>query len=77
MSPIVNLPDKPTVTVVEIANAIGVELDAVRRVLKRGKLRFLRVGHGVRYKRDEVADLLEGLTHDPKLDTSVFQDGVL
>lgn len=73
MSPIVNLPDKPTLTIREIADAIGVKCDTIRRVLKRFKLRRMAgIGRGLLYSRDDVVDMLEDLTFDPRADVGVM-----
>lgn len=72
-------------TTYEVARALGVSRSTVQRLVKRGELRPVRIGHLVRFRVDDLLLLVEGLSADsmtatggdpgPRAEAPTSQDG--
>lgn len=52
------LPERPTMSVAEVAEVLGVSRDATYDAVKRGELPALRVGRTIRVPTAKIAEML-------------------
>lgn len=50
----------PLLTIPEVAQRLGVSSSTVRRLVDRGELARVRVGHSIRFREADLAGLIDG-----------------